>query len=151
MERAHWIIRVGDGKNFKKSKCPIWGMKRCHKTCVKKMNKGDVLWFLTSKAYGGMVIGMSEFVGWNDRQDEPIIQMKTISNYDNGWEGDEKWDIQIEYTNLYLIEKQNIAFSLQCASTIMSYCKFIEDIKDQGHDLHQHFHNFTFYAQPKVW
>ena len=56
-EQKHWLIRVQDGENFRNSKYPCWGVKRgnqdCIKTIVNKFKKGDILWFMTSKKYGG--------------------------------------------------------------------------------------------------
>ena len=54
---------MNDGVNFCNSKFPFWGVKRgkggCIKSIVKKIKKGDILWFMTSKKYEGKVIGMS--------------------------------------------------------------------------------------------
>jgi hypothetical protein len=79
MEVNHWIIRVKDGDNFKRSNYPFWGVKRgVHntiKSVVKKIGKGDILWFLTSKDYGGKFIGMAEYTGFFDKNDEPFIQL----------------------------------------------------------------------------
>jgi hypothetical protein len=36
------------------------------------MNRGDILWFMTSKKYGGKLIGMSEYCEFYDRSDEPL-------------------------------------------------------------------------------
>jgi len=47
MEKNHWLIRVGDGINFKNSIYSFWGLKpgRCnsHRTIVQKFRKGDIL------------------------------------------------------------------------------------------------------------
>jgi len=107
-----WIIRVNDGENFRNSKFPFWGVKRgkggCIKTIVKKIKNGDILCFMTSKKYGGKIIGMSEYRGFYDRVDEPLIQLHTKTNEEQNWKGDEEWDIQIHYCNLYITERQNI-------------------------------------------
>jgi hypothetical protein len=79
-----WIIRVNDGENFRNSKFPFWGVKRgkngCIKTIIKKMKNGDILWFMTSKKHGGKLIGMSEYCGFYDVEDEPLIQINTKTN-----------------------------------------------------------------------
>ena len=64
------------------------------KSIVKKIKKGDILWFMTSKKYEGKVIGMSEYCEFYDRSDEPLIQINTYTNEEQNWKGDEKWDIQ---------------------------------------------------------
>ena len=151
-ESKHWIIRVKDGVNFKNSKYPFWGVKRgnhgCIKTIVNKIKKGDILWFMTSKKYGGKLIGMSEYTYYYDRQDEPLISMNTFSNKEQNWEGDEDWDIQIHYENLYITEKQNIEASIQCGGIILEYETFKDKILD---NLYEHYKNFKYYAEPKIF
>lgn len=44
------------------------------------MKPGDILWFLTSKKYGGKIIGMSEYSKFYDKNDELLIQINTTSN-----------------------------------------------------------------------
>ena len=146
----HWIIRVNDGENFKNSNYPFWGVKRgrkgCIKTIVTKIKPGDILWFLTSKPYGGKIIAMSEFTCFYDREDEPLIPIHTYSNREQNWKGDEKWDIQIHYTNLYITEKQNISAVIQCGGIIVEY----ETFRNKGlPDLYTHYKNYIFYAEPK--
>lgn len=117
---THWIIRVGDGENFRNSKYPFWGIKRGKngniKSIINKMIKGDILWFITSKPYGGKIIGMSEYCHFYDKSDEPLLQINTKTNAEQNWEGDESWSIQMNYCNLYITEKQNIDCCIQCSS-----------------------------------
>jgi len=145
-----WIIRVNDGENFLNSKYPFWGVKRgkggCIKTIVNKINIGDILWFMTSKKYGGKLIGMSEYCGFYDRNDEPLLQINTKTNEEQKWKGDELWDIQISYSNLYITEKQNIIGCIQCGGIILEYETFKNKING---DLYEHCKNFYFYAEPK--
>ena len=147
---THWIIRVKDGENFRNSKYSFWGVKRGKhnfiKTIVNKFNPGDILWFMTSKSYGGKLIGMSEYTCYYDKKDEPLIAINTYSNNDQNWKGDEDWDLQIHYTNLYITEKQNIKAVIQCAGIILRY----ETFKNKGlPDLYAHYKNFKYYAEPK--
>ena len=147
-----WIFRVGDGVNFKNSKQPFWGVKRgkngCIKTVVKKLNVGDVCIFLTSKSYGGNVIGIAEYTGFYDREDEPLIPIHTSTNEEQNWIGDDPWDIQIHYTNLYLTEKQKITACIQCGGIIMEYSKFQDNFNG---DMRIHYANFKLYAEPKLF
>lgn len=148
----HWLIRVEDGENFRNSKYPFWGVKKgrngCHKAIIKKFKKGDVLWFMTSKRYGGKLIGVSEFTNYYDRDDEPLININTYSNKEQNWSGTEEWTLQIHYENLYITEKQNIKASVQCGAVILEYDTF----KDRGlPDLYKHYSNFKYYAEPKVF
>ena len=151
-EKLTWIIRVNDGENFRNSKFPFWGVKRgkygCIKTIVNKINPGDILWFMTSKKYGGKFIGMAEYCGFYDRNDEPLLQINTKTNEEQNWKGNERWDIEIHYCNLYITEKQNITGLLQCGGIILEYEKFKDKINE---DLYEHCKNFKFYSHPKTF
>lgn len=148
-KQEHFIIRVGDGKNFKNSKYPFWGLKKGNgsvKTIVSKIKKGDILWFMISKKYGGKLIGMSEYKSYHDRDDEPLIPLYTYSNEEQNWEGNEDWSIQINYENLYNTEKQNIEAVVPFSGSILKY----ETWKGRGlpPDLYNHYNNFKYYAEP---
>ena len=149
-QKQHWIIRVNDGENFRNSKYPFWGVKRgnngCMKTIVTKMKRGDIIWFMTSKPYGGKLIGMSEYIGFYDRNDEPLLQINTRTNEEQNWKGGEAWDIQIHYYRLYLTERQNITACIQCAGNILQYETFKDKVDG---DLYEHYKGFSFYAEPK--
>lgn len=151
-KKQFWIIRVHDGENFLNSKYSFWGLKRgkggCIKTIIKKMNKGDILCFMTSKKYGGKIIGMSEYSNFYDRNDEPLIKINTLTNEEQNWKGDEKWDIQIHYCNLYITERQNIMGCIQCGGVILDYETFKDKIIG---NLYTHYENFKFYAEPKIF
>ena len=149
---THWIFRVNDGDNFRNSIYPFWGVKRgkngCMKTIITKIKPGDILWFMTSKAFGGRLIGMSEYCGFYDRNDEPLLHINTKTNEEQGWKGDECWDIQINYFNLYITEKQNITACIQCGSNILEYETFKNKISS---DLYEHYKNYKFYSEPKLF
>ena len=141
-----WIIRVGNGENFRNSKFSFWAVKRGRGNCIKsivenRMNKGDILWFMTSKQYGGKLIGMSEYNNFYDIQDES----NTLNNQKQNWKGDDSWDIQIHYNNLYNTEKQNIFVCIQCSAIILKYYTFKDKIDI---DLYKHYTNFKFYGVP---
>ena len=152
IEKNHWIFRVKDGINFNNSKFPFWGVKRGKngfmKTIVKKIKIGDICWFMTSKQYGEKIIGMAEYKGFYDRDDEPLLKINTLSNEEQNWEGDEAWDIQIHYCSLYITEKQNITGCIQCGSVILEYNTFMDKING---DLYTHYKNFKYYAEPKIF
>jgi hypothetical protein len=148
----YWIFRVGDGENFRNSKFPFWGVKRgpndCIKAIVKKMKKGDICWFMTSKCYGGKIIGMSEYTEFYDKKDEPLIQVNTFSNDEQNWKGDGLWDIQIHYKNLYNTEKINITGCIKCSAIIFDYDKVVSKING---NLYEHYKNFKLYGEPKIY
>lgn len=145
---SHWLIRVQDGINFKNSKMPFWGVKKGKNGSVKglvnKIKKGDILWFIKSKKFGGTIIGMSEFTCYYDRDDEPLVSINTYSNEEQNWIGNEDWSIQIHYKNFYETESQNLKAIIQCAATILNYNTF----KDKLPDLEKHYQNFKFYSKP---
>jgi len=147
--KQHYIIRVADGKNFINSVYPFWGVKRGAKNQIKttlsKINIGDILWFLTSKKYGGQVIGMCEYTGLHDRADEPLISINTISDEEQGWKGNGDWTLQLNYNNLYDTEYQNIFICINCMSPILKYDTFKGSIKE---DLYEHYKNFKKYSKP---
>ena len=66
MKQNHWIIRVADGKNFKNSNFPFWGLKAGKKDIVKnsalKIKEGDILWFLCNKSNDNKIIGMATLI-----------------------------------------------------------------------------------------
>jgi hypothetical protein len=142
LNREHFLIRVGDGINFKNSNYNIWGMKKKYN----RMKEGDVLWFLTSSKFGGKIIGMAEYYNCYDRTKETLVQINTKSNEEMGWDDkDEKWDFQIEYKNLYNTEKQNITGIIKGSCTIFRY----EIHKNEfNYDLYQEYENFKRYAEP---
>jgi hypothetical protein len=148
----HWILRVNNGDNFRNSNYPFWGVKRgkggCMKTIISKIKQGDILWFLTSKNFGGRFIGMGEYCGFYDRIDEPLLHINTKTNKEQGWKGDDDWDIQIHYSNLYITEKQNITACIQCGGIILDYETFKHKIDG---DIYEHYKNFKFYSEPKIF
>ena len=118
------------------------------KTLVKRFIPGDVLWFMTSKSFGGKLIGVAEYTCFYDRNEEPLIPIHTYTNKEQNWEGDGDWSIQIHYENLYYTEKQNLTAIVQCGGIILDY----ETFKDRGlPDLYTHHRNFKFYAEPKIF
>lgn len=104
-QKQFWLIRVGDGVNFRNSKYSFWGVKRGRRNSIKsvvsKINIGDILCFITSKPHGGKIIGIAEYTGFYDRKDEPLFQIHTKTNKEQNWNGNEEFDIQIQYRNLY--------------------------------------------------
>lgn len=112
------------------------------------MNKGDILCFMTSKKYGGKIIGMSKYCEFYDRNDEPLIKINTLTNEEQNWKGDEEWDIQIHYCNLYITERQNIIGCIHCGGIILEYESFKDKING---NLYNHYENFKFYAEPKIF
>lgn len=142
-EPTHWIVRVADGINFRNSKYPCWGVKKGQ--VPKALKTGDILWFATSKQYGGTIIGMAEYTECYNRVDEPLVPIHTYSNEEMGWVGGSEWDIQLHYKNFYDTTRQSIVAIIKCAANILRYDTF----KDRGMpNLPMHYRNFRYYAEP---
>jgi len=147
MKQNHWIIRVADGKNFKNSNFPFWGLKAGKKDIVKnsalKIKEGDILWFLCNKSNDNKIIGMATFTKLLDKRDEPLIEIETRSCNDQGWVGDE-WEIELHYTNLYNTEKQCIIIDENIGqSPLRNYYNNKDKINE---DLENHYNGFKYYG-----
>lgn len=146
-DRQHYIVRVGDGVNFLASRENFWGFNKKEpgmKTRIKKLKNGDVLYFITSKKFGGNVIGIGEYTGtFYDREDEPLLLIHTKSNKEQGWDGDDEWKLQVHYRNLYLPKMIKINCIVSCASSLLSYRTFKDRINE---DLPLHWNMFKKYG-----
>jgi hypothetical protein len=149
-QQNHWILRVADGKNFKNSKFPFWGLKAGKKDCIKnlalKIKEGDILWFLGNKKdKDNKIIGMAEFTKLLDKRDELLIQIETTPCIEQGWDGDD-WEIELHYTNLYNTEKQNIKIDEKLGqSPIVNYYSVKYKLNE---DLENHYNGFKYYGTP---
>ena len=137
--RTHYVIRVNDGENLRNGVNPYWGVTRDagQKSKVEKMNHGDVLWFITSKQFGGKVIGMAEYVGCSDRKEDVGFKSHLISNKEQGWVGDKEWDILIHYDKLYNTEHYEIGACIKCSGNILSYERFKENITKNLYEIYE--------------
>ena len=102
--KNHWLIRVGDGRNFRNSiQHQTWGMKETKSTkgFDYLVKPGDILWFIIS-GNNGKAIAFAEYVSHNGR---------TRTNEEFGWEpatnGNEEWNMEVNYANLKTIETDN--------------------------------------------
>jgi len=150
IKKNHFIIRVADGKNFKNSIRPFWGIKKGKYGSIKgfivnNIKSGDILWFCTNKKNGGKAIGMAEYTTLYDRDDEPLIKINTYSNKEQGWEGDEDWSLQLHYKKLYNTEKQDIKVIVSGPMPVIEYKP---DNKNQINvdNLYKHYNGFLFYG-----
>lgn len=147
-----WVIRIGDGVNFKNSiKYSIWGLKKCWLSSVDKFKRGDLLCFISPKKSGGSIIGIGEFVESYNREEEPLIQINTKTNEELGWIGrdaNEDWNIQIKYKNLVNTSgKKFMRMLVQSPRTILCY----DTLSREKHtlpdgDIREHYANFLKYG-----
>jgi hypothetical protein len=122
----HYILRVGDGNNFKNSSnVSIWAVKLRNKSFLKKVKEGDKLWFVKNKEkgdiYNGKIIAVADFVSKNERIVGPLISI-TPNNDELGW--DDKggfYDVEIHYNNLYNLTDCNLFTGQNNQTTICEY------------------------------
>jgi len=119
----HWLIRVGDGKNFLAgAKFDIWGVNSngtTVKCLLKNVKQGDILWFVKSSSKG-LLIAVATYERHNVRVIGPLITT-TNTNKELGWVGDGNWDTEIHYSKLYNLEEYNLLTDIKGAATIRRY------------------------------
>jgi len=104
-----WILRGGNGKNFKSSsKFGIWGIQSStptNKYFLKNVKVGDKLWFVKNKSKGKL-LGVATYRSNNMRELGPLVNI-SMTNEELGWTGEGlDWvsDIEIHYSDLYGLE-----------------------------------------------
>lgn len=118
----HWLLRVGDGINFKKSsKYNIWGISQKWISFQKEVKIGDILWFVIN-GNKGKIIAMSTYVSHNERVLGPLINT-SFDNNQLGWSGDGNWNIEIKYDNLYNIEDCELFSNIKNQNSVRKYNK----------------------------
>ena len=85
---------------------------------------------------------MGEYICYYDRDDEPLIPIHTYSNSEQGWNGEELWNIQIHYKICILQKNKILKQVIQCAGMILEY----ETFKDRG--LSDLYSTFSFFVTP---
>lgn len=102
--KNHWLIRIGDGINFKNSsEFNIWGVKRPPnggdvKGFENLVKTGDILWFILGNS-NGLVLAFAEYI--KHKEIDPSTRFKRYAEL--GWKnsnGSCNWNIEIEYKNL---------------------------------------------------
>jgi hypothetical protein len=125
---THWILRVGDGNNFRASSSRgIWGVKSKNKN-GKPMNRkfithakpGDVLWFVQNGC-GSKIIAVATLTSLEERVLGPILAL-TPTNEELGWTGDGAVsDIQVNYTTLYDLSECELNSGITGQASIRQY------------------------------
>jgi hypothetical protein len=129
MDKQHWLLRIGDGDNFKKSsRKSIWGIdstsRSGSKSFLKNVKEGDILWFVPSKTPSGPepLVAMATYTTAIKRITGPLIK-HSLTNEELGWtEGN--WDMEIHYKNLKNISTCGLYPCIKAALVIRQYpCK----------------------------
>ena len=96
-----WIMRVGDGVNFRNSSDDhIWGIRSKNVMFLSSVQQGDRLWFVANGGQG-QVIAVATYRVHNRRDLGPLINL-TKTNAEFGWDNiGPNCDMEIHYTGLY--------------------------------------------------
>lgn len=150
MANNHFTLHVGDGENFiKGQKFSLWAIRSKNKKFLKKVRKGDILWFIRGKRAGdihlGKVIAMAVFESYNKRELGPLINT-TMDNYDLGWsEKGGFCDIEIHYSNMYNLSQSSLFTGQKRGNVVCDY----DNIKDKLLvNLRMEYESIVKYLQP---
>lgn len=97
-KQNHYIIQIGNGKNFIRKPYKVWGFLNQLKSRINKFKKSDVIWFMANKNNGG-IIEVAEFKHCFDRHDD-LLGIDTYTNIQQKWEGNKDWNIQMHYNTI---------------------------------------------------
>ncbi len=120
----HWLLRVGDASNFIKAiPYNLWGISSSTKTNMKFLSyvsKGDILWFVKNSS-NGQLIAVASYVGHQRRTIGPLVSLSKTDE-ELGWSGTSgKYDVEILYDNIYIIDRCNLQSNIQGACVIRRY------------------------------
>lgn len=121
-----WLLRVGDGENFKaSSKYRIWGIQSTTpigKYFIKNVKSGDRLWFVKSKSQGN-IMAVAIYRSHNKREFGPLVDL-SMTEEELGWKHngpDWQSDTEIHYSDLYGLEDCDLLTHIKGPSTIRKY------------------------------
>uniref|UniRef100_A0A6C0I5T8 Uncharacterized protein n=1 Tax=viral metagenome TaxID=1070528 RepID=A0A6C0I5T8_9ZZZZ len=126
--KIHWLLRIGNGNNFKRS--TVWGVTQTTNTKYfeKTVKPGDILWFIVSNN-GGQAIAFAEYTSHNGR---------TKTDVELGWEialNSSNWTIEINYRNRVFIEDKHYFTNIQGQN--VNIRKYNEKCKINLPDIYQ--------------
>jgi hypothetical protein len=116
-----WLLRVGDGENFKNSSLRrIWGINTREKSSfIKDVKCGDRLWFIINKSKG-QIIAVATYCSHNKRNLGPIVEV-SLNNKELGWSGDDVWDVEVHYTDLYGLIQCDLVTKIKGQTAVRRY------------------------------
>jgi hypothetical protein len=119
----HFILRIGDGRNFNASSSKsMWGIDSthgCSKYFLDNVRNGDKLWFVTKKSRG-QIVAVATFTKTNSRINGPLFNI-TETNEELGWEGEGNWNTEVHYKDLYNLTQCNIKSEIKGNVAIRRY------------------------------
>ena len=121
-----WLLRVGDGINFKNSsRFKIWGIKSSNsnsKKFLKDVKQEDRLWFV-SNGITGKLLAVATYTSHNKRELGPLIA-PCMTYEELGWSNcsdDSSYDIEINYTDLYGLENCDLLTNIKGQASVRQY------------------------------
>lgn len=122
---THWILRIGDADNFKRSKSHnVWGIRSAigpQSSFIEKARKGDILWFVVGGS-GGKVFAVAKLHSINPRQLGELVNL-TPADWEYGWEGEKGWTHDVHYTDAIDISNCNIQTHIKGNCSVRRYTK----------------------------
>ena len=125
---THWLIRVGNGKNFWNS-APrgIWGINSENYSRTKYFKKnaknGDILWFIQQNT-DGQAVAVATFTKTCARELGPLISL-TLSDEELYWKREKNqekgWDTEVHYEKLYDIQSLELRTKNKDPGSIKEY------------------------------
>lgn len=119
----HFILRIGDGRNFNASSSKsIWGINSEHKQSkffLKNVRNGDKLWFVTKESRG-QIVAVATYTNTNYRINGPLFNI-TDTNEELGWEGEGNWNTEVHYKDLYNLTECNLKSEIKGNGAIRRY------------------------------
>tara|TARA_Y100000748_G_scaffold207567_1_gene173876 strand:- start:150 stop:614 length:465 start_codon:yes stop_codon:yes gene_type:complete len=110
---TYYLFRVGDGENFwNSSHLYTWGTKGVNG--LRNIKKGDRMWFVTGKS-DGKIIAVATFESKNTRGNS------ALTDEELGWSGDDEWDQELHYMNLYDLSHLNFLSKIKGNCSVRKY------------------------------
>lgn len=116
---THWILRVADGENFRRSsRHHIWGVAAGvpdGKQFLPRVVPGDILWFVTGNS-NGRLLAMATYVSQNVRN------AATMSDEELGWYNfGPNCNTEIHYKDLYNVHALDLRTRIKSPKMYRAY------------------------------
>lgn len=124
-----WLIIFNNNNFQNSSKFNIYGLNSLSKTnnsFLNNVEKGDRLWFIPSKS-NREIIAVCLYEYYKKREIGPLINISKTDEELN-WIGNDNWDIEIHYSNLYNLTECYLYSGIKGQTSIRKYNLFNCDI-----------------------
>ena len=121
---THWLLRVGDGKDFIRSSSKLtWGFDSSSnhgKAFLTHVRVGDILWFVKSESKG-LLLAVATLEAVKRREVGPLVAV-TATNEELGWTREsEPSDTEIKYIDLFNVSMCGLHSEILSPLTIRRY------------------------------